>query len=74
MATVNVPDTWPLPFGPGTMKLHTPVPVAKSPPGVEVNVQAPETAFELKPDPLTETTDPATPFPGDTESVGTTVN
>lgn len=46
----------------------------KSPVGVEANVHAPDTAFELKPFPLTETTVPETPFVGDTEIAGTTVN
>jgi hypothetical protein len=71
-ATVNVPEIWPFPLGPGTRTLQPDD--AKSPLGVEPNVHPPETAFELNPAPVTETTAPVTPFPGVTEIPGTTVN
>ena len=72
MATVNVPETAPLPFGPGVTMLHEEVPAAKSTVGAEVNVHV--VAFDPKPFPVTETTAPKTPFAGVTVRVGTTVN
>ena len=70
LATVNVPETAPLPFGPGVTMLHPEVPPAKSPLGVEVNEHV--VAFEPKPFPATETTAPKTPFAGVTATPGTT--
>ena len=72
MATVNVPETAPLPLGPGVTMLHEEVPAAKSPVGAEVNVHV--VAFDPKAFPVTETTAPKTPFAGVTASAGTTVN
>jgi hypothetical protein len=72
VATVNVPEIWPLPLGPGTRKLHPDE--AKSPVGTELNKHPPETAFELKLYPTTETTAPKVPVVGVRAIAGTTVN
>lgn len=71
VATVNVPEIWPLPLGPGTMMLHADVPEAR-PVGAEVREHV--VAFELKPKPVTVTTVPKLPFVGDTPITGTSVN